>query len=703
MANEIFSLFGSIFVENDQANRAIDETDQRAERTSGTFGKMGEVVGKVGGILGGALVAGAGAAVAGLGALFVAGDNMQQAMNKLQQQTGATEAEMKGMEESLKNIYKNNYGESFEDISSAMANVKQVTGATGAELESMTQTALMMRDTFDFEVNESMRTVSVMMKNFGITSEEAFTLLAQGQQMGVNASDDMLDTFLEYSPLFKQLGFDAEGMLDVLNTGMKAGVRNSDVLADTVKEFGIRVKDGSKLTAESFKAIGLNADKMAEKFAQGGESAQEAFSETMEALSKIEDPIARNTAGVGLFGTKFEDLEYQAVLALGNVESVANMSGDTLAKINEIKYDSLGEALQGIGRNLMMGVFEPFQEKVMPVVNEFANWIAEKMPVVEDVTNKTFTKIFDLAEKVWIFFKDNILPIFIEWYGNINEYFPIIRAVAETVFGALLAVAKSLWDFFKVNLLPIFVSLFEWVQGHLPTIQSTFSTVFNAIKTVINVVWGIIKDNILPILERLFSWLQSKMPIIQSIFEGVFTIVKNVISAVWDIIENFLLPVIKGLVDYIVSPVFTVIQTIIEGVFDAIFWAVDKVVKVFEAVTGAIKTAIDWLTFWNNSEVEDKNVNVNTNYTSSGSDVPRNATGTNYFSGGVSLVGERGPELVSLPRGTKISPANETRKMLGGNMITQNITINSPKALSPSEIARKNLQISRRLAMEWGL
>ncbi|GGB41751.1 hypothetical protein GCM10011409_19120 [Lentibacillus populi] len=34
---------------------------------------------------------------------------------------------------------------------------------------------------------------------------------------------------------------------------------------------------------------------------------------------------------------------------------------------------------------------------------------------------------------------------------------------------------------------------------------------------------------------------------------------------------------------------------------------------------------------------------------------------------------------------------------------TQNLTINSPKALSPSEISRKNLQSLRRMALEWGL
>ncbi|WP_308461470.1 phage terminase large subunit family protein [Sphingomonas citricola] len=47
--------------------------------------------------------------------------------------------------------------------------------------------------------------------------------------------------------------------------------------------------------------------------------------------------------------------------------------------------------------------------------------------------------------------------------------------------------------------------------------------------------------------------------------------------------------------------------------------------------------------------------------------IPRNATGTEYFPGGMSVVGEFGKELVSLPRGSRVTPAAETRRMLAGN------------------------------------
>jgi hypothetical protein len=49
-----------------------------------------------------------------------------------------------------------------------------------------------------------------------------------------------------------------------------------------------------------------------------------------------------------------------------------------------------------------------------------------------------------------------------------------------------------------------------------------------------------------------------------------------------------------------------------------------------------------------------------------GSGAPGFASGTSYAPGGWAVVGERGPELVNLPRGSQVTPANETRQALSG-------------------------------------
>jgi hypothetical protein len=46
--------------------------------------------------------------------------------------------------------------------------------------------------------------------------------------------------------------------------------------------------------------------------------------------------------------------------------------------------------------------------------------------------------------------------------------------------------------------------------------------------------------------------------------------------------------------------------------------------------------------------------------------IPMNAHGTSYFSGGLSLVGEEGPELVNLPRGSQVFSYSRTQSLLKG-------------------------------------
>lgn len=54
-----------------------------------------------------------------------------------------------------------------------------------------------------------------------------------------------------------------------------------------------------------------------------------------------------------------------------------------------------------------------------------------------------------------------------------------------------------------------------------------------------------------------------------------------------------------------------------------------------------------------------------------------NATGTSYFRGGATMVGETGPEMVFLPRGSRIFPAGQTEQMMAAGVGGMNITINA--------------------------
>jgi phage-related protein len=71
-------------------------------------------------------------------------------------------------------------------------------------------------------------------------------------------------------------------------------------------------------------------------------------------------------------------------------------------------------------------------------------------------------------------------------------------------------------------------------------------------------------------------------------------------------------------------------------------------------------------------------------------DVDWYAMGTNFAPGGLAVVGERGPELVTLPRGSKVDTANETSKLLGKGDTT--INVYSQKAVMDEKELSRTLQ-----------
>ncbi|WP_295219933.1 phage tail tape measure protein, partial [Ruminococcus sp.] len=291
-------------------------------------------------------------ALSGFGNMISSGDEFNQAIDQMAASTGATGAELEGLRDVVKDVYSNNFGESYEDAANAVAEVSKQTGLMGEELQKATEGAFALGDTFGYEVNESTRAASALMTNFGISAEEAYNLIAVGAQNGADQNGDLLDTLNEYSAQYAALGLNAEQFTQSLIAGAESGAFSIDKVGDAVKEFNIRAKDGSDTSAEAFAAIGMNAGEMTAKFAAGGDTAQEAFFQVVKSLDSMEDPVAKNAAAVGLFGTQYEDLEANLLPMLASMEDASGVAYDALGQINEVKYDDVGSAMEGLKRTI---------------------------------------------------------------------------------------------------------------------------------------------------------------------------------------------------------------------------------------------------------------------------------------------------------------------------------------------------------------
>lgn len=196
---------------------------------------------------------------------IVSANGEQKVLNSLQAQAGLTAEEMTKYKDVLEDVYKGNFGESQEEVANVLALIKQTTNETNpSKLKDMTENLFTLRDAYDYDFIETLRAANMLMEQFGVTGDEAFNLIAQGSQKGLNKNGDLLDTINEYSVHYKQLGYDANEFFNSLENGSKAGTFSIDKLGDAMKEFGIRSKDTTSSTQEGFTLLGYGAKASAE-------------------------------------------------------------------------------------------------------------------------------------------------------------------------------------------------------------------------------------------------------------------------------------------------------------------------------------------------------------------------------------------------------------------------------------------------------
>lgn len=585
---EIFKLFGTILIKDEEALQRLNHVDKVAQNTSSKFSKMISNIGKIGAAAGTALVA-VGKSIVDVSSEF------QKACNQLQVSTGATDKEMKGLSQTMKEIYADNYGESFEDVANAMAEVQKQTGLMGDSLKTTTESALALRDTFDFDINESVRSAQMMMQQFGLTSDEAFNLITQGAQNGLDKNGDLLDTINEYSVHFRQAGFSAEEMFNMLQNGTEAGTFSVDKLGDAVKEFGIRMKDGT--ADDAIKQLGLSVDDTTAKFAKGGDSAKKATSEIMTKLFELKDPLEQNTIGTQLFGTMWEDLGIDGVKALMNINGEFDKTKQSINDVKNIKYNDIGSALEGIKRSIQVGLLLPLGEQLLPLLSDFANWFANTgVPVLQafgSYLSGGFSAAFSVVTGVINGFKNGLqaiktfasqnqtalallgvaigtLTVAILAY-NAAKIASAVASGAETVAIVAMYAAEAIATGVTTGLtvattalstvmafltspitlviaaIGLLVAAGVLLYKNWDTIKAKATEIWNAVSSTISNAWNSMKTAVTNGCSHIYNTVSSKFNSARNTIGNIWNSAKNTMSNIWNSMKSTASSVCSGI------------------------------------------------------------------------------------------------------------------------------------------------------------
>lgn len=475
MLQAVVSLAGTI---DPSLGKALDDVTGKLENVNWKAVAVGGAVGGIAVATGKAVVE-AGKYLADLG------NEYNTAINQLSAATGATGDELDALGESVKNIYAQGLGDDFADVADGLAATQQASDLTGEALERATAAGFNLRDVFDYDVSESARAASALMKNFGIDAEEAYGLIAVGAQNGADKNGDLLDTLNEYSPQFAALGLSADQFIGTLVEGADAGLFSIDKVGDAVKEFNIRAKDGSDTSREAFESLGLNADKMFAAFAAGGDTAEAAFFDTVEALNSMDDPLARNAAGVALFGTQFEDLEAGVLPVLASIETAAYDGAAALQQINDVKYNDLGSAFEAIKRSAEVSLL-PMASMIANTLTALAPILRETFEAIAPVITDTLNTCMPFVQQFLVGMGEalqTVLPMVSQLAAGL---LPLLGQLVSAFLPPLLEVALQI-----VNsvIMPLVPPLMQVVEALLPPLMS----LLNAIMPILSPLLGLLQ------------------------------------------------------------------------------------------------------------------------------------------------------------------------------------------------------------------
>ena len=463
------------------------------------------------------------------------------------------------------------------------------------------------------------------------------------------------------------------------------------------KQLGLNLNATTMQNSEYVKSLGKSWDSLTQ--------AEKAEAYYQEALKQSVNAIGDAERSSGSYTNQMKRLEsaktrlYEVIgtQLLPIFTPLVTMMGDVVTNASKIieaffgvynSTGSLSEAFEAIGVDISglqviweaMTTFlnDTYQTMIAPLidgfkemVNDMAQKFADNSGKIESCFENVGSVISDIwtsvIQPVWDFFMDYIFTLWDIFNENIGNILDLWDTVSQAI--------KSIWE----NLLkPVFEKVMEWVRKlfdkfneYMPEIQRVVDEVFNMIKSL----W---ETALKPAFEAIGSFLETVLlPIFDAVFTyGIMPVVDTAFQTIIDLWDNSLKPMFQGVIDFI-GGVFTGDWSRawqgVSDIFGGIWEGLKTIAKTpLNAIINMVNTLIGGLNKLQLPEwipgIGGKGINI--------PKIPTLWKGSNYTLGGLTLVGEQGPELVNMPRGASVTPSHKTEQLLNTtNATPQQVSI----------------------------
>lgn len=545
MAVEVFKLFGSIFVNNDEANKSIAETEKKSKGVASTLGSGIKTAAKWG-------TAMVGGAAAGVGALSTVAESTREYRTEMGK---------------LDTAFTTNKF-SAADAKQTYSDLYAVVGDSGQATEAANHLSLLCDSTKDLQSWTEICT--------GVYGQFGDSLPIEGLTEAANET--------------AKVGTVTGSLADALNWMGVSEDEFNEKLAKCSSEQERQQLITSTLTS-------LYSDASAQYKETNGDvmesnRAHQQLSDTMAQIGAVAEPVLNSLIGLG--GKLLEQLS-------PIIEGVADSLAPALINICEEVAPiivSMLEQIMPLIEELLPFIAQLIEQLAPLIIQIVEQLFPPLMQIIQDLL-PYFMQIIQAIMPLFSTLVELLMPV-------IEVFIQLAGVLLNGLLAALTPIIEDLATFLNdllTPLIPIISELCDTIVGILQPVfeqlSPVISLVFDALRPVLDLL-GEMLETLIPALVPVIEWLaqifsevlggaikgvKKILEPLSGIFNGIVDFVKGVFSGNWEQAWNGVVNIFKN--------VFNLIPAFVENVINGIIWIINKLLEGVNWATSMIGWEID--------------------------------------------------------------------------------------------------------------
>lgn len=595
---ELFKLFGTIAIQNADANEQIDDTTDRAKESenqiSGAFKKIGTAVATY--------FAADKIKDFGLNCINAAAD-ANAASSQFSQVFGDMESQAK---KSLTGIA-DNTGIQVNRMKGSYTQIAAFAKTTGMD----TSNALGLADRamvavadsaafYDRSLEETTESLQSFLKG-NYENDSALGLSCTEVTRNEAANRLYGKSFQDLSEAQKQLT-----LLQMVEDANKA----SGALGQAARESDTWTNQTGNLKQawSDFQAVlGQNVLPLAVEIVKKMASAVQSVSDKVPAMidwfNQYKGVIMAVAAVIGILTTAIGiQNAVQAIKSAMNTAEVSSLGALIAAKWADVAataamlapYIAIVAAISALAAGVIYcyNHFETFRN----IVNGVAEWIRTNVTAAFEFLRPYIEAIITAVGELVSAIGDRLMQAFQWIVDKITEVYnsssPIVQAIKTlftTHFENIKVVIQTVFEVIKTVVSTVMMVIQQIIQTITAAIKGDWSGVWNGIKSIFSTIWDAIKSIVTTVLNAIKTIISNVLNVAKSIVSNILNSIKSVFSNIWNSIKSTVSNVINGIKSTISSGL-NAAKSVVSRVLESIK---SKFSSIFESAKNIVKSAID--------------------------------------------------------------------------------------------------------------